>query len=550
MTFHPIAGKHALPETFNNPFSYIPHPLSLLAAEEVKRMIVQRSEWAEEVSKGKMFGVLVVQDERQRLGFLAAYSGQIGGRSDWDGFVPAVFDYLQPDGYFKKEEAEISKINHRIAFLEQQAEYIEAIQNLTLLKEEATRNIENYKEKMQQAKVLRDQERKKNGNDARKEEERVWESQFMKAELRRLKQRLKNQIEEQEKAVSNMESKITELKEERKRRSDKLQRWLFTQFRMLNAQGKKCNLLDIFVSTPQHVPPAGTGECCAPKLLQHAFAHRMKPICIAEFWIGQSPKAEIRQEGCFYPACQGKCKPTLDFMLQGMDVDKAHLQEVKDDTLEVVYEDEYIVVVEKPAGMLSVPGKTDAPSVYSIMREKFPDTLSPLIVHRLDMATSGLLMIAKTKDCHKLLQEAFRRHEVRKRYVAWLNGILPPDKEEGIIDLPLSPDYMDRPRQRVDREHGKTAVTQYKVIRRDQQHTLIALYPLTGRTHQLRVHCAHPDGLNTPIVGDTLYGKPSTRLYLHAERLTFRHPVTGIEIDVHGLHHSIVRQKTSRQPGR
>lgn len=534
MTFHPIAGQHALPETFNNPFSYVPHPLSLLAAEEVKRMIVKRSEWAEEVSKGKMFGVLVVQDDQQRLGFLAAYSGQIGGRSDWEGFVPAVFDYLQPDGYFKKEEAEISKINHRIASLAQQPEYIEAIQKLTSLKEEATRNIEDYKEKMRQAKVLRDQERAKNGNDAGKEEERIGESQFMKAELRRLKQRFKRLVEAQEEAVGNMESKIKKLKDERKSRSDQLQRWLFTQFMMLNVQGERRHLLDIFASTEQHIPPAGTGECCAPKLLQYAFAHRMKPICIAEFWIGQSPKTEIRREGYFYPACQGKCKPTLGFMLQGMDVGKAHLQEVKDDALEVVYEDEYIVVVNKPAGMLSVPGKTNAPSVYSIMREKYPDSLSPLIVHRLDMATSGLLMIAKTKDCHKLLQEAFRRHEVRKRYVAWLNGVLPPDKEEGVIDLPLSPDYMDRPRQRVDREHGKTAVTRYKVIRRDKRHTLIALYPLTGRTHQLRIHCAHPDGLNTPIVGDMLYGKPSTRLYLHAEMLTFRHPITGVEIEVRG----------------
>lgn len=386
---------------------------------------------------------------------------------------------------------------------------------------------------MRHAKILRDRERAACGEDTEKEEKRIAESRFMKAEFRRLKLRFGKQIEEQKEIVNRRRSRITELKEERKRRSEQLQRWLFTRFEMLNAQGEKRRLIDIFASTPQQIPPGGTGECCAPKLLQYAFTHQMRPVCMAEFWIGQSPKTEIRREGCFYPACKGKCGPTLEFMLQGMNVSHTDLNHTRDQDLEIVFEDEFMAVINKPAGMLSVPGRLAVPSAYDIMCKKYPDTEPPLIVHRLDMATSGLLIMAKTKESHKRLQEAFRRHEIKKRYVALLDGVLPAEKEEGTVDLPLSPDYMDRPRQRVDPERGKTAITKYRVLKRGIRHTLIALEPLTGRTHQLRIHCAHPDGLNTPIAGDTLYGTPSDRLFLHAEALDFRHPITGVGIRLH-----------------
>lgn len=518
---------------FTNPFSYTPHPLCLQAAEEVRRMIAECKEWQEEVSKGKMFGVLVVQDKAGEVGFLAAYSGQMGGRSDWDGFVPAVFDYLQPDGYFKQEEARISELNHRITLLSKAPEYRLAQQQLEQCRQEANEAIARHKERMQAAKVVRDHERAEGDIDELREEELLNESRWMKAELRRLKQHFQQRQQKIEAQIKVTDDEIVLLKEDRKRRSDALQRWLFAHFEMRNARGESKNLLEIFASATHQLPPAGTGECAAPKLLQYAFTHDLKPLCMAEFWVGESPKTEIRHEGHFYPACQGKCKPTLHFMLQGMEVMPLDLQQCEVQELEVVYEDEYLLVVNKPAGMLSVPGKEAQLSVYDLMRQKYPHTDSPLIVHRLDMATSGLLAIAKTKECHQLLQAAFAHRKIKKRYIAKLDGVLPADKEEGTIDVPLTPDYHDRPRQKVDWQEGKKAVTHYRVIERQEQYTWVALEPHTGRTHQLRVHCASPHGLNTPIVGDLLYGKAADRLYLHAEQLQFIHPITHQQLNIY-----------------
>ena len=334
-----------------------------------------------------------------------------------------------------------------------------------------------------------------------------------------MKQRKKAQVEQLQDRLNGIENEMTDLKAERKRLSDALQRWLFQQFEMLNARGERRNLLDIFAPTPQRTPPAGTGECCAPKLFQHAFAMGYRPLCMAEFWLGQSPKTEIRREGAFYPACPGKCGPTLGFMLQGLDVACVPQKPVDRDALRVVYEDDALVVVSKPHGMLSVPGKGGGTSVAQLMRERYSDADSPLIVHRLDQDTSGLMLIAKTKEMHRTLQLAFENHEVKKRYVAVLDGLLPPERQQGEISLPLNSNYLDRPRQMVDWLQGKPAVTRYEVIGQEEGRTIVALYPLTGRTHQLRVHCAHPDGLNLPILGDPLYGRKADRMYLHAEAI-------------------------------
>ena len=253
---------------------------------------------------------------------------------------------------------------------------------------------------------------------------------------------------------------------------------------------------------------------------------------MAEFWWGDSPKNEIRRHGCYYPACKGKCEPILKHMLQGLSVEEnpllRELQQEKD--LEIVYEDDALVVVNKPAGMLSVPGKLDVDSVYQRMKRRYPEATGPMIVHRLDMATSGLLLIAKTKEAHQNLQAQFKNRIVQKRYVALLSEVLA--EEEGKILLPLRPDPEDRPRQVVDRIHGKTAITHYQVIGREKEGTRVFFYPQTGRTHQLRVHAAHPSGLNAPIIGDELYGKKAERLYLHAEYIAFHHPISGQWIEV------------------
>lgn len=526
--FHPLHSHLPRPQRLNNPFAYEPNALCLLAAEQVKGFVAAQKAWAEEVEEGKMFGVLVVEravNGHTELGFLAAFSGQLCGRSTWQGFVPPVFDYLQPDGYFKLNEREISNINVRISEMERNPQLL-ALQN-RLKSEQAVgeTQLNAYRTFMAKAKTMRE-ERRKQGATPEELAAMVKESQFQKAELRRLKQRIVARCEGVRAELNVLESAIMQLKTQRKTISDALQRWLFEQFDMLNARGERRNLLDIFAPTAQRMPPAGTGECCAPKLLQHAFVKGYRPVSMAEFWLGRSPRTEIRREGAFYPACQGKCGPTLAFMLQGLDVEPMPQKPVDASALRVVYEDDALLVVSKPHGMLSVPGKDGGTSVAEIVRQRYPDVRSPLIVHRLDQDTSGVMLIAKTKQMHRTLQAAFENREVTKRYVAVLDGLLPPDKRHGTISLPLRSNYIDRPRQMVDWQKGKPALTHYEEIAHKDGCSIVALYPLTGRTHQLRVHCAHPEGLNIPILGDPLYGRKADRMYLHAE---------AIEVEMLGL---------------
>ena len=437
----------SLPTMFTYPFHYTPHPLCVCAAEEVQHYLQSRSDWHEELQQGKMFGVLVVRTPDGTIGFLAAFSGNLAGSNHHDYFVPPVYDLLNPDGYFKEEEARISSLSVILRSAPLNDTYLES------------------------------------------------------------------------------------LKEERKNRSIALQRWIFQQFRLRNALGEEQDIHTIFAETAHRNPPAGTGECAAPKLLQYAYLHQLQPLAMAEFWWGNSPKGEIRRHGHYYPACRHKCEPILGFMLRGLKVEPNPLLISNTDAtqLETIYEDEYLLVVNKPAGMLSVPGKTGQASVLSILQERYPEATGPLLVHRLDMATSGLLLAAKDKDTHALLQKQFEGRTVKKRYTALLDGLVTGKEPKGFIHLPLRPDFDNRPLQMVCFEYGKPAVTRYEILGHVIQspYTRIALYPETGRTHQLRVHAAHPDGLNCPIVGDPLYGQPADRLYLHAERLEFKHPVSG-----------------------
>ena len=442
----------SLPEQFTYPFHYTPHPLCVLAAEEVQTYLQSRTEWHSELQQGKMFGVLAVRSTNGETGFLAAFSGNLAGSNHHDYFVPPVYDLLNPEGYFKKEEARISSLNFML--------------------------------------------NEPNGLD---------------------------------------KTRAEQIKEERKTRSIALQQWIFQQFRLRNALGEELDINGIFTRYAHRNPPAGTGECAAPKLLQHAYLNGYRPLAMAEFWWGNSPKGEIRRHGNYYPSCRHKCEPILQFMLQGLDVEPNPLLTSLTDAnqLLTVYEDEHLVVINKPAGMLSVPGKTGQASVLSILRERYPEATGPLLVHRLDMDTSGLLLAAKDKDIHAQLQAQFEGRSVKKRYIALLEGV-PTDKEKkGFIRLPMRPDYDNRPFQLVDDEWGKPAVTRYEILGTEETHTRIAYWPETGRTHQLRVHSAHPEGMDAPIVGDPLYGQPSHRLCLHAEALEFRHPVSGKVMKVH-----------------
>ena len=545
---------------------YEPHPLCIQACREVQEMLARREDWQEEIARGKMFGVLIVENVKTdtdvpkwgypaadskapKWGYLAAYSGQIGGRSDWEDFVPAVFDYLQPDGYFKTHEAEISYINQSISRLEKDERMKKARTLIRKLQEERKRTIAAYQEKMKEAKAKRDSRREAGNLSEAEEAEMIRESQFMKAELRRLKKSLSEKTA-LETEFEDYQENILRLKQLRKQLSDALQQWLFSQFRMLNQEGESKDLLEIFrdealkeypqaaiatsrIAALKMVPPAGSGECCEPKLLQYAYQHGYKPLQMAMFWWGESPKEEIRHHLQFYPACNGKCKPILHWMLPASTFEPAAVNPSIYNKVETLYEDREIAVIHKPEGLLSVPGKdTSQPSVYALMRRKFPEATSPLIVHRLDMATSGVMIIAKTEFAYHRLQRAFLNHQIQKKYIAIISGKDVPEK--GIISLPLLPDYLNRPRQMVNHEQGKEAITEYEILERiDGSHLRIALYPKTGRTHQLRVHCAHQEGLNAPILGDPLYGnEKAARLHLHAEEITFEHPLTGKKITI------------------
>jgi tRNA pseudouridine32 synthase/23S rRNA pseudouridine746 synthase len=542
------------PERMNNPLDYQPHPLCIAVCKELQTYLSEREDWREEIDKGKMFGVLIVENAQPasgapKIGYLAAYSGQIGGRSDWDDFVPAVFDYLQPDGYFKTHEAEISGINQSIRKLAANTHMKEAKGLILQLQEERKHTIAAYQEKIKKAKAKRDARREAGSLNPEEEAEMVKESQFMKAELRRLKKSLseKTSLETEYEAY---QADILSLKQLRKTLSDALQQWLFSQFRMQNHEGESKDLLEIFrdaalrdypqatiatsrIAALKMVPPAGSGECCEPKLLQYAYSLGYKPLQMAMFWWGESPKEEIRHHLHFYPACNGKCKPILQWMLPASTFEPAAVDLSLYNKVETLYEDREIAVIHKPEGLLSVPGKDAAqPSVYALMRSKYPEATGPLIVHRLDMSTSGVMMIAKTEFAYHRLQKAFLNHQIQKKYVAIISGKVIPEK--GIISLPLMPDYLDRPRQIVDHEQGKEAITEYEVLEPvDDSHLRIALYPKTGRTHQLRVHCAHQEGLNAPILGDPLYGnEKAARLHLHAEEITFEHPLTGKKMTI------------------
>lgn len=517
------------PERFNNPFYYSPHRLCALAADEVRAMLSCDGDLSSEAARGKMFGVLVVQDNDGRLGFLAAFSGLLLGRNNINGFVPPVYDLLSPGGYFRQEESEISALNRRIKEAEHDGDYIAALAAVDALRQEMELELSAMRELMKACKARRDALRASATLSAGEEAVLVRESQYQKAELKRATAKWRQAIADGEAAVAPFKAKVAAMKDERRNRSAALQQWLFTQYKVLNAAGEERSLLEIFAAHSGVMPPAGSGECAAPKLLQYAYLHSLKPLAVAEFWVGESPVGEVRRDGCFYGACKSKCEPILGFMLQGLDVEENALEKGGGiSSLEVVYEDEYLIVVDKPPGVLSVPGIVGGTSVQQLLRDTRRNN-DIFVVHRLDMATSGLLVAAKSMDVYKALQRQFAGREVKKQYTALLDGM--PQNSEGVIELPLSADYDNRPRQKIDYANGKAAVTRYRIInvveRDGRQCAVICFEPVTGRTHQLRVHAAHKDGLNCPIVGDALYGVPGERLMLHAALLEFVHPVSG-----------------------
>ena len=514
-----------LPLQFTCPFCYEPHPLALMAVEQVQRYVAGRDDWAEELAAGKMLGVLVAQDDQGRLGYLAAFSGNLAGSVQHDFFVPPVYDLLDPQGEFKQGEARITAMNHEVERLEHSPELLALQQREASMKQEMSDEIGSFKALMARHKQERDQRRDAGDLTDTEREELLNQSRFEKAELKRIRRRYDEELAKITDEIGAFCCRIDDLKARRKAMSEALQERIFRLFIVKNGREETRDLVDVFKQLGT-LPPAGAGECCAPRLLNYAFNNGLKPVCMAEFWWGASPVGEVRHHGHFYPACRSKCKPILDFMLQGLDVEENPLgQPMDEDALDVVYDDDCFTVLNKPSGMLTVPGKLLDDSLLTRYQDAFPEAHGPIVVHRLDQETSGLVVFAKDKVTHKALQQQFENHTIKKRYIALLEGQVLQD--EGIIDLPLLPDIDDRPRQRVDYDQGKRAVTRYHVLERSDGLTRIALEPFTGRTHQLRVHCSHPQGLNCPIVGDRLYGNASSRLMLHAQSITLVHPASG-----------------------
>lgn len=529
-SFGRIIECSELPEKFNNPFYYTPHPLCVEAADCVRDYLEQHDTWRDELEKGKMFGVLLVR-AGDEIGYLAAFSGLLCGHSVLPFFVPPVYDLLDVSSFFKKEEAVISALNRQIEILEHSAEYRALANAKKQLEQQCKVELDCVKAALKEAKRQRDILRSQHEINEELRAKLIRESQFQKAELKRLKQQWNERLKKADEELERQHAILNSWKCERKALSAVLQQRIFEQFDLYNAKGEMCNLYTLFQRVGR-IPPAGSGECAAPKLLQYAYRKGMRPLAMAEFWVGNSPKNELRKAGCYYPSCKEKCEPILNYMLQGLEVvHQSVARIVKPVDLEVLYEDESLVVVNKPEGMLSVPGKDpECYSVYRWMKTHSPEAEGPLIVHRLDMATSGILLLAKSSEVYKLLQRQFECRTVLKRYIAWLDGV--PKHAEGDIILPLCADVTNRPTQMVHPVYGKFAQTHYKVLECKAGKARVAFFPLTGRTHQIRVHAAHAGGLGIPICGDELYGCKSDRLYLHAEYLSFTHPITGKRMEI------------------
>ncbi len=536
-----------LPTKFTFPFYYEPHPLSLLAASQLQQHIETQldsdhnfglEDDKEGLAIGKMFGVLVVRNTAGELGYLSGFSGKLGEDNHYPGFVPPVFDILAEDGFFNPSMAALNQLNARLLALEENPDYLALEQIFEAEKELVETRLAFKRQQLKQDKDKRKVLRKAGKKELSPADFEALEYDLKTESLgqqfyyKRTVSFWKERLAETEAAVDVYLDEIKALRTQRKKDSAALQKRLFDQYTFLNQAKESKSLYEIFLPTINDIPPAGAGECAAPKLLQYAFLHDMQPIALAEFWWGESPKSEVRKHGYFYPSCKGKCHPILGHMLQGMDVDDNPMLQnpAEGKTISIVYEDDAIVLVNKPAEFFSVPGKTIDDSVLLRMKQRYPTATGPLVVHRLDMSTSGLMIIAKTKEVHKKLQYQFIKRTIKKRYVAILDGWV--KGEEGFIDLPLRVDLDDRPRQLVCYEHGKNARTRWEVLERievdGRKQTRVYFYPITGRTHQLRVHAAHPEGLNFPIIGDDLYGKKEERLLLHAEWIELVHPITKI----------------------
>ncbi len=551
---HPLPHDgEPLPEAFTYPFRYEPHPLCLRAAA-----IVQAQAGKLGLTEGKMFGVLVVSTAAPHaatstLYFLAAYSGQIDGSFAHPWFVPPIVDYLQADSHFQRVQRQIEALGEEVTRRRHSDERRHMEQRLAELMQQRDAAVARAKAVYAEGKAQRDALRRQrveadsrhHHTDNAATDAIIRDSQRQKADIRRARQQYADEIAVAMTELASYDSGTEALMTERHTMSDALQQWLFRQFSLMNARGQRRSLVEVWaeMATTREIP-SGTGECCAPKLLQAAYRCGLRPVAMAEFWWGTEPKDGTRSHGRYYPACNRKCRPILAHMLQGLTLQAdpaAHYDRVCS-PLRVVWEDEWMAIIDKPAGWLSVAGVAEAetsplrkplcPNVEAEAHRRWPAIEGCALAHRLDQDTSGLLIVAKRHDVRRRLTMMFEQRQIAKTYMALLDGH--PQRLEGrrtlTVSLPLSAVWNDLPRQRIDAEHGAEAITQVELLGYEGTMTRVALHPLTGRTHQLRLHCAADEGLATPIVGDRLYGRVDKRMCLHAMELRFTHPMTGEEL--------------------
>lgn len=519
-----------LPQGFDSPFCNRPSALARAAALAMQSDLQQRN-WGSHNffadGNGQMFAVLVVRDSSGQLATLYGFAGQLGGEWLVEGFVPPAFDVQQREQMLKVADSAATEIRDEL--LRQRSNEAYSLRQSNL--QRITKELYEQTQRLQKALVARKAERRVARASANAEQlvqlQRQGEED---ARLRAQNKRTsKAQLQELQQQLDHFQAPIDELQQQLEQLNQTTIESNSASYTLLNGLGETADLSEIFAGRP--VLP-GIGDCASPKLLSYAYQQALQPVAMTEFWWGAAPKEAIRHHGHFYPACRGRCGPLLAFMLQGLSagVQPDHMQPCVDpEEPAILYEDNHLLVINKPIDLLSVPGLSVVDSVQSRLQARHADMPELQLVHRLDQSTSGLLLVAKTRQDHKVLQRQFTQRSIQKRYVALLDGVT--QTQSGEVDLPLRVDLEDRPRQLVCRKYGKASLTRWEVISQEGGYTRVALYPVTGRTHQLRMHMAHPRGLGLPILGDELYGTPGHRLHLHAEQLRFIHPRSGEEVN-------------------
>lgn len=520
-----------IPVRCRDPFENNPHPLAIRASKDLQQRLINSVKLPVnffDKDNGKMFGVLVVSDDAGRIGYLSSFSGMLNKQWITPNFVPPVFNIQQQQEFLDNGETQVTKLTQQIELLLNSTDRLQAMVRMKEFEFQKENDLAGLKKQHKKNK----QQRRKKRSEVNNDEALQVLSFLSQQDKRKLKQCKsawdKKLVKARQQFTDSYEIAIDSLKQKRKQLSRQLHRKVFENYRLVNKLGEQEPMLNLFDGK---LPAGGTGDCAVPKLLQFAHQNKYKILAMAEFWWGAPPDDGVRHHAHFYPPCRGKCHPILPFMLKGIEIEQTKkVNAAKKLEPVVVYEDDSLVVVNKPAGLLSIPGKQQECSVLDWLQQRYPQATGALLVHRLDMATSGLLLAAKNSQAHKHLQKQFINRGVQKRYVAVLSKVI--QKQNVTVNLPLRVDLDDRPRQLVCYEHGKEAVTHVKVISTDENSTRVYFYPVTGRTHQLRVHAAHNKGLGAAIIGDELYGTRSERLLLHAEKLSFDHPLTGERLEV------------------